>query len=100
MNDDGLDGTTLLADVAAWTEYPDWSDLTPEILRRVTADKGVDFATALCFDRITRSSEHGPFIRKTNARLESPRKTGCQLDASIIIVPGLSYEEHPEVGGD
>lgn len=100
MKVDGRDVNTLLAEVAAWTEYPNWSDLTPEVLRRITANKGIDFATGLCFDRITQSSEHGAFIRETNACLESPQKTGCQLDASLIIVPGLSYEEHPEVGGD
>ncbi len=63
---------------------------------RILADReGIDFATALLYDRLVTSSEHGPFVRNINA-LEPPRR----LDLTLAIVPGACHVEYPHTGAD
>jgi hypothetical protein len=97
---------------------PELADLTADALRQVTLSEGIDFATALLYDRIRRSRAHGPLIR----RLETPAKSqneenefgfirfgerGCVSapsdigrDLKIVIVPGAFYVESPHSGAN
>src|SRR4051794_41177044 len=77
-------------------EYP---DLTAGVLARITAERGVDFATALLYSRIRRSREHGPFIRRIDALEPDPQRLP-QLPGTLLLVPAGFYREHPETGGD
>src|SRR5262245_29149983 len=88
----------LLARVAAWPEYPHWRELTATVLRQVTACYGIDFATALLYDRILSSSEHGPFIEHVRSTAE-PDETET-MDGSLVIVPGACYVEYPATGAN
>lgn len=88
----------LLERAANWPGCS-WNTLTPEILRQLTQAEGIDFATALLFDRLRRSEEHGLFIRRLEALPDKP--AGDWLGAmTVAVVPGAFYVEHPETGAD
>ena len=54
----------LAARAARWPQYPCWRELTVAILREIGVREGNEFATALLYDRLMRSPEHGPFARR------------------------------------
>lgn len=85
----------------ASTVYPElsYARLSTEVLARIIQERGVDFATALFYDRIRRSPEHGPFITEVEA-LEPDLRTLPRLAGKVVIAPGAYYREHPELGGD
>jgi hypothetical protein len=67
-------------------------------LQRIAAAEGIDFATALVFDRIVRSPRHGPFIKA----LESPptATSSPRVAPTLVIVPGGFYKELRGSGAD
>jgi hypothetical protein len=88
----------LLDRAATWPEYASSTDLTPDLVRQISDHEGIEFATALLYDRIRRSQEHGPIIERldsipTNQFL--PR-----LDVTLAIAPGAFYVEYPQTGAD
>jgi hypothetical protein len=89
-------GRALLARAARWPAYPSWRGLTAEALREVGERAGRDFAAALLYDRLVRSPDHGPFIRRVGDLLESGRP--CRPGFSIAVVPGAGYVEYPRTG--
>jgi hypothetical protein len=89
----------ILARAAAWPHDRYLADLVPERLRTIAAAEGTDFATALLYDRIVRSPEHGPFIE----RLDAPADDGYRTPPSntlLAIAPGAFYAEFPHTGAD
>src|SRR5579859_6018916 len=77
---------------AADASYPsDLDDLMPAALQRIAAAEGIDFATALIFDRIVNSPRHGPFIRALESSM--PACSSPQLAPTLVIVPGGFYKE-------
>ncbi len=88
----------LLARAAQRPAPASWRGLTPEVLRQVAAAEGSDFATALLYDRLRRSPEHGPFIAQIGAgRTKGPRSLA---DATLAIVPGACHVDYPHTGAD
>jgi hypothetical protein len=77
-------------------ELPALGDCTEENLRELARRKGIDFATALFYDRVRRSPQHRPFIE----RIESPDAPPPRLDATVVIVPGAFYQQFPRSGAD
>ena len=90
----------LLSRVAQWPDYPAFDGLTSDAVSQITRRQGVDFATALLFDRLRKSRKHSAFIEEMDSLREEPSSIGIKLDARIIIVPGALYRERPEMGGD
>jgi hypothetical protein len=88
----------LLERAAAWPGCA-WSELTAETIRLLTLQEGIDFATALLFDRLRRSEEHGFFIHRLEATSETPTGSWAR-EATVAVVPGAFYVEHPETGAD
>ena len=86
--------------VAAWPECPTLESLKSETLRHITQQEGVDFATALLFDRFCKSPERSKFIQQINALRQSPSPLPAEIDATVVIVPGALYLERPDMGGD
>jgi hypothetical protein len=80
--------------------YPDLSydDCTSGVLADIAGRHGVDFATALFFDRIRRV----PRNRELATALEraDPSERPLRALGKLVIVPALFYREHPGVGGD
>jgi hypothetical protein len=90
----------LLAAAASWRECPTLSDLTEETLRRIAICQGMDFATAVLFDRLVRSPRHGPFISRIANRPETCLIAPGRRPPTVAIVPGAFYREDPTSGAD
>ena len=54
----------LLERAASWTRHPSLAELTVDVLRELAGREGIDFATALLYDRVLRAAEHGPFAAR------------------------------------
>ncbi len=88
----------LLERAARWPAGG-WRELTAARLRQVAEREGLDFATALLYDRLRRSPEHGPFMRRVqSAPAEAP--TPGDGPATLVLVPGACYAEYPHTGAD
>jgi hypothetical protein len=94
------DDRDLLARAAAWPNAGHSSELTQPALARLAADVGIDFATAVLYDRLRRSAEHGPFIRRLDDLVAHPPRFLAPIDALLAVVPGAYYRELPRAGGD
>lgn len=92
--------TSLLQRAANWPDHSMLESLTAETLQQITNNEGVDFATALLFDRFQRSPRHAEFIRRINSLRQSSSATRTTIKAKVIIVPGALYRERPDMGGD
>jgi hypothetical protein len=92
--------SALLQRAADWKEHQSLEFLDAKTLSQITRDEGIDFATALLFDRFQNSSRHVEFIRRIDSlRTSSPAPPG-KIRARVVIVPGALYVERPEMGGD
>ncbi|NOS72360.1 MAG: hypothetical protein HOP33_20860 [Verrucomicrobia bacterium] len=74
-------------------------NLTAVSLQELSACEGVDFATAVLFDRFCKSARHGGFIRQIDGLRKAPPPQKLP-DTRVVIVPGALYIERPELGGD
>jgi hypothetical protein len=83
-----------------WPHCGALETLTPECLRQISKEEGIDFATALLFDRFHKSPRHAEFIHRMDCLRQSFRPPADPLHASVVIVPGALYRERPEMGGD
>lgn len=92
--------TSLLARAASWSEYGCLGDLSAQVLQDVSTNQGIDFATALLFDRIVRSPIHGPFIRRVDQLRQAPWQGSTNVKPLLAVVPGAFYVEHPDTGAD
>lgn len=92
--------TDLQQRAAAWREYPTLASLTETVLCNITQREGIDFATALLFDRFQNDSQHTTFIRRIDSLRRSPRISRTKMGAKVVIVPGALYIERPDLGGD
>jgi hypothetical protein len=94
--------TALLHRAAGWSEHLVLESLSAEALQQITRREGIDFATALLFDRFKKSSQYADFIRQIDALRQSPaplpNSTG--IKARVVLVPGALYAERPDLGGD
>lgn len=90
---------SLLARAAKAPASADWTDLTEDTLRVTAAEYGIDFATAVLFDRLVRSREHGPFIEQLHAPLPAEENGRAGLP-TVVIVPGAFYLEERASGAD
>ncbi len=88
----------LLQRAAAFAEMPALADCTAEATRRVTREHGVDFATALLYDRFRKSPAHAPFIARIESLLAAAPGTTVAVDWKLFIVPGALYVERPALG--
>lgn len=89
----------VLDRAARWPHDRDLVEVTPERLRCVAAAEGTDFATALLYDRILRSPEHGPFIRQLDCPVADD---DCPVPSNLLlaIAPGAFYVDFPHTGAD
>lgn len=92
--------TALLQRAAECLDHATLESLTVETLRQVTKREGVDFATALLFDRFQKNPRHGKFIRQINSLRRDAAAARAAIHAKVVIVPGALYRERPDMGGD
>jgi hypothetical protein len=93
------DERALLDRAAGWPGVTFAAELRSEALRQLAVTHGHDFAVAVLYDRLRRSPEHGPFIRRVEA---SPANILRDLapPCLVAIVPGAFYRERPDTGAD
>jgi hypothetical protein len=94
---DIADERALLERAAGWPLHPAIEDLTHPVLNQLVEREGIDFATALLYDRLLR--QHS--IRSTLAALTA-NATTPQPPRNVLIgvVPGAFYKEYLYTGAD
>ena len=86
----------LLERAAAWQECPGLRDCSPSKLSEVAHEKGLEFATAVLYDRVLRCPEHRTFLQRVDAT-----KLAVAVDPPLVgIIPGAFYLEHKNTGAD
>lgn len=91
---------TLLAEAAAWPELQELDQLTPEAMQDIASQQGIDFATALLFDRLRRSKRHGATIAAFESIDPDEPLSPFNQPTLLAIVPGAFYRESPHTGAD
>jgi hypothetical protein len=84
----------LFSKAACWNEQWTWQDLTEDVLRRIAAQEGIDFATALLYDRILHWPRQAEFLEQL-----ANSASGTE-DVLIAIAPGAFYLEDKRSGAD
>jgi hypothetical protein len=90
----------LLARAAAFPEFANLEQLTAHTLRDLASREGVDFATAVLYDRVKRAPENAPFIAQIDRWQTGRCNPSARLQATVGIVPAAFYKESPKSGAD
>src|SRR6266576_1820542 len=81
----------LFARAAQWPGYNRPGELTGEAVRELAIHEGLDFATALLYDRVRRWPRHAEFIQRMESfPAEDPVERS--LNATVVILPGAFYK--------
>jgi hypothetical protein len=86
----------LLAEAATTPEFPTLAECSRHAIRNLAEREGIDFATALIFDRVLRQPANRDFFKRVRCRPEA-RPDDLPL---IGLVPGAFYREHNNTGAD
>jgi hypothetical protein len=88
-------------DVMIAEAYPElgFDECTREALAAIAARHGVDFATALFYDRIRRAPQNRELIEAIE-RADEPIAAPPRVRGRVLIAPALFYRERPDIGGD
>jgi hypothetical protein len=97
MDDEDL---ALLRRAAEWPATAQVNQLDDQALKGLAASHGVDFATAWLYQRIVSSPQHAQFVLEMENLLRDPPLHQRAVDATLALVPGAFYLEHPETGAD
>src|SRR5687767_8311475 len=87
-----INETRLLHEAGAARPDLDYTALTREELARLSQSHGVDFPTALFYDRVRRSSEHGPFIEEFD-NIRPDLDNLPRLGGKLLVAPAAFYRE-------
>jgi hypothetical protein len=93
-----IDAERLLEEAKDWHGSSDIHDLSPPILEQLTAASGIDFATAVLYDRLSRRPDVAELLAQY-AQQSAP-VAGTFRGGRLAIVPGALYREHPYTGAD
>jgi hypothetical protein len=75
-----------------------FATLTPAVLAQVTREHGVDFATALWYDRVRSAEPHRAFIEAVEA-LDADAVLPPTF-ARLLLAPAAFWREYPQFGAD
>jgi hypothetical protein len=82
----GTEYERMLFDRASrWPDFQSPDEWAAEALQDLAAHEGIDFATALLYDRVTRSPVHGRFLERLDAVRDAAPVSGPP--ATVAIVP-------------
>lgn len=96
----------LLLRAAAWPELDRLDDLDAATLRAVSRREGIDFATALLYDRLRRSAKLAPTISDAGPLADAGSLDGgscgdrTPVDIDVVVVPGAFHAQRAETGAD
>jgi hypothetical protein len=96
------DEARLLRSAQDYASLGRLEDCSIDTMRGLAVSRGVDFATAVLFDRLGKCERHRAFIRRIDARRRvwRDRAFAPQKETTLLIVPGAYYREYPRFGGD
>lgn len=80
--------------VAAWNEANACATLN---FAKLAESEGIDFATALLYDRLLRTESNAHFLQR--AKAAARHSTRLEVDV-IGVVPGAFHRQHPHTGAD
>ncbi len=94
-----IDDRNLLQE-AAQADYARLvEDFTPAVLATLTQEQGIDFTTALYYDRLSRRPEVAALLSNYRAHLARENIRPVP-PGRLAIVPGAFYHEYPDTGAD
>src|SRR5258706_745174 len=86
----------LLARSAAWDQCPSLADCSPLRLKELAQKEGIEFATAVLYDRVLRNETNRTFFKRI--QIIDPL---LAVQPTIIgVIPGAFYREHKHSGAD
>src|SRR5262245_19567358 len=85
----------LLARAAIYPGLATTAELNATRLREISHGHGIDFATALLYDRLLRDEGNREFFN-----VVSSGSTGLADNVSFAIIPGAFYRHHTDTGAD
>ena len=88
----------LLQSAADWPGLRQLEDLDDELLCELTRNQGIDFATAVVYDRLCRRSDVAELL--SHFREQTEQNAAMPTAGHVAIVPGALYREHPQTGAD
>lgn len=89
----------LWDEAARCPELPTLGECTRENLKSLAERRGVDFATALVYDRVRRSPQHGSFIEQLETLIGTASVEPAP-GVRVVIVPGAFHLQFPHSGAD
>ncbi len=98
MFEQNADDRVLLQRAATWPTHGDVEDLTQPALERISQQEGIDFATALLYDRLLKRTA----VRETLTALRSEAPAPLLPPPNVLVgvVPGAFYKEYAFTGAD
>jgi hypothetical protein len=97
---DASEDERILARARAHREIkPDFVP-TERVLQQVAAAEGIDYVTALLYDHVVHSPEHGPFVAAIDELRQESAPTQLAGDTLLAVAPGAFYLEYPHSGAD
>lgn len=95
------DNRELLDRVADWPEHGTLCQLSDAVLRHIAAARGLDFATAVLYDRLIKSNTASRPVLTPEALDKFPQQPRSENAPSLVaIVPGAFYVESPDSGAN
>jgi hypothetical protein len=84
----------------ARSAYPEhhYAALTPAVLATLTREHGVDFATALWYDRVRSAEPHRAFIEGVEA--VDADAALAPTSTRLLVAPAAFWREYPQFGAD
>ena len=95
-NDISAEDNDLLARAAAWDECNSLADCSPLRLKELAQKEGIEFATAVLYERVLRNETNRMFFK----RVQSIDPLQAVQPTLIGIIPGAFYREHKRSGAD
>ncbi|MDB6064193.1 MAG: hypothetical protein JWR26_401 [Pedosphaera sp.] len=86
----------LLAQAAEWPECTSLSECSPHKLAEIARNRGLEFATAVLYDRVLRERGNQEFFQ----RVQAATKAVPTKPTLVGIVPGAFYRQHRNTGAD
>ena len=96
LNGISAEDKDLLARAASWDQCASLADCSPLKLKELTQTEGIEFATAVLYDRVLRNETNRRFF----TRVQNIDPVQAIQPTLIGIVPGAFYREHKHSGAD
>ncbi len=90
----------LIERAAAYGEYSILQELSEDVLQQVARGEGIDFATALLYQRLSVCPKNAEALQQLRQFEDTESQNGRDLDVMLAVVPGAFYVEYPETGAD